>query len=31
VQVSGRDSDDAKEEKFLAFSRGEARVLICNP
>ena len=31
VQVSGSDSDDAKERKFLAFISGEARVLICKP
>lgn len=31
VQVSGRDSDDAKEQKFMAFSRGEIRVLITKP
>ncbi len=31
VQVSGRDSDEAKEEKFLAFASGEARVLISKP
>ena len=31
VQVSGADSDDAKEEKFLAFGRGEARVLVTKP
>ena len=30
-QVSGRDSDDAKEAKFLAFGRGDIRVLICKP
>lgn len=28
VQVSGKDSDEAKEEKFLAFIDGKARVLI---
>lgn len=31
VQVSGRDSDDEKEEKFLAFQSGEARVLVTKP
>jgi superfamily II DNA or RNA helicase len=31
VQVSGRDDDDAKEEKFAAFSRGDIRVLITKP
>jgi hypothetical protein len=28
VQVSGTDSDDAKEEKFLAFTQGKVRRLI---
>lgn len=28
VQISGRDHDDAKEEKFAAFISGEARVLV---
>jgi hypothetical protein len=31
VQVSGDDSDDAKEEKLMAFSRGEARVIVTKP
>lgn len=31
VQVSGSDSDDAKEEKLLAFASGEARVLVTKP
>lgn len=31
VQVSGRDSDEAKEEAFLAFSRGQVRRLITKP
>lgn len=31
VEVSGKDSDDAKEEKFQAFGAGEARVLITKP
>jgi len=31
VQVSGRDSDDAKEEKFEAFQRGEIKTLITKP
>lgn len=31
VQVSGRDSDDEKEAKFLSFSSGETRVLITKP
>jgi hypothetical protein len=28
IQVSGKDSDDAKEAKLTAFSRGDERVLI---
>lgn len=28
VQVAGKDSDDAKEERLLAFADGKARVLI---
>jgi hypothetical protein len=31
VQVSGSDSDEAKEEKFLAFSTGQARVMVTKP
>lgn len=31
IQVSGSDSDEAKEEKFLAFVKGEARVLVTKP
>jgi len=31
VQVSGADDDDAKEERFMAFVRGEARVLVTKP
>jgi hypothetical protein len=31
VQVSGSDSDEAKEEKLLAFTTGQARVLISKP
>lgn len=31
IQVSGKDSDLAKEEKFLRFSRGDVRVLITKP
>jgi len=30
-QVSGDDSDDEKEEAFLAFARGELRVLVTKP
>ena len=31
VQISGRDSDDKKEEKFLAFVSGEARGIVIKP
>jgi len=31
VQVSGKDKDEAKEEKFIAFSEGEIRRLITKP
>lgn len=31
VEVSGKDSDDEKESKLLAFCRGEARVLVTKP
>jgi len=31
VEVSGKDSDDAKEEKLLAFGRGEIRGLVTKP
>ena len=31
VQVSGKDSDDAKEEKFAAFAAGDVRVLVTKP
>lgn len=31
VQVAGKDSDDKKEERFLAFSNGEIRVLVTKP
>lgn len=30
-QVSGQDSDEAKEEKLLAFASGELRVLVTKP
>lgn len=30
-QVSGRDSDEAKEETFAAFASGEVRVLVTKP
>ena len=29
--MSGKDPDEEKEEKFLAFSSGEARVLVTKP
>jgi hypothetical protein len=31
VQVAGSESDDAKEEKLIAFASGEARVLVTKP
>lgn len=31
VQVSGSDSDEEKERKFLAFASGEIRVLVTKP
>lgn len=31
VQVSGSDEPEAKEEKFLAFSSGQTRVLVIKP
>lgn len=31
VQVAGSDSDQVKEDRFLAFSEGRARVLITKP
>jgi hypothetical protein len=31
VQVSGSDSDEAKEEAFRAFESGEARVMVTKP
>ena len=31
VQVSGADSDEIKEERFLAFQSGEARVMVVKP
>ena len=31
IQVSGSDSDDAKESKFKAFENGDARVMITKP
>jgi hypothetical protein len=31
VQVAGKDSEESKEEKLIAFSQGKARVLITKP
>lgn len=31
VQVAGDESDESKEEKFLAFAEGRARVLVTKP
>lgn len=31
VQVAGSESDEAKEEKLIAFSSGQARVLVTKP
>jgi hypothetical protein len=31
VQVSGDDSDEAKEEKFLGFTSGQIRILVTKP
>ena len=31
VQVSGKDSDDEKEEKFAAFASGSVRVMVSKP
>ncbi len=31
VQVSGKDSDESKEDKFLGFGNGDIRVLITKP
>ncbi len=31
IQVSGKDSDEAKEEAFMAFTSGQARVLVTKP
>jgi superfamily II DNA or RNA helicase len=30
-QISGKDSDERKEELFIAFSKGELRVLVTKP
>lgn len=31
IQISGKDSDESKEEKFMAFSKGQSRILIIKP
>ncbi len=31
TQVSGKDSDEAKEEAFIGFTRGDIRVLVTKP
>jgi hypothetical protein len=31
VQVSGRDTEESKEEKFIAFSSGQVRTLVTKP
>ena len=31
IQISGKDSDERKEEKILAFTSGQARVLVTKP
>lgn len=31
IEVSGDDADEAKEEKFLAFESGKARVIVTKP
>jgi SNF2 family DNA or RNA helicase len=31
IQVSGKDSDDAKEDKLIQFSNKKARVLVIKP
>jgi hypothetical protein len=31
VQISGKDKDEAKEEKFIAFSKGEIKKLVIKP
>jgi hypothetical protein len=31
VQVSGKDSDEAKEEAFTGFSKGDIRVIVTKP
>ena len=31
IQVSGKDSDDRKEEKLMSFANGESRVMVIKP
>ena len=31
IQISGNDRDEVKEERFLAFADGEARILVTKP
>jgi hypothetical protein len=31
IQVSGKDNDDAKEEKLIAFAKGQERVMVTKP
>jgi hypothetical protein len=31
IQVAGKDSDEAKEDRLMAFAHGEARVLVTKP
>ena len=31
IQISGKDSDESKEEKFLSFVRGQSKILITKP
>jgi hypothetical protein len=31
IQISGKDSDDEKEEKFISFTKGQSRILVIKP
>jgi hypothetical protein len=31
IQVSGKDSDDQKEEKIMSFAKGQSRVMVIKP
>jgi hypothetical protein len=31
IQVSGKDTDDAKEDKLMSFAKGQSRVLVIKP